>query len=125
MILNSIFENGDFVLPQILLSSEERFKVSVISLRLSFVTPMDSTKILCLRTNLVNQTAFNPQQIIAVFTASRNVKHLTFNIPYKQSYKLGEHDLPRGGFMVCEVGNWNEEIALERGFLQLHLQTSD
>ena len=125
MILNSIFENGDFVLPQILLSTEERFKVSVISLRLSFVTPMSSTKILCLRTNLVNQTAFNPQQIIAVFTASRNVKHLTFNIPYKQSYKLGEHDLPRGGFMVCEVGNWNEEIALERGFLQLHLQTSD
>ena len=125
MILNSIFENGDFVLPQILLSTEERFKVSVISLRLSFVTPMNSTKILCLRTNLVNQTAFNPQQIIAVFTASRNVKHLTINIPYKQPYKLGEHDLPRGGFMVCEVGNWNEEIALERGFLQLHLQTSD
>ena len=125
MILNSIFENGEFTLPQILLSSDASFKISVLSFRCSFVTPMNSTKFLCIRTNLVNQTPFNPQQIILFFTAGRRVKHLTLNIPYKQSYKLGEHDLPRGGFMLCEVGNWTEEIPLEKGVLQLYLQTSN
>ena len=125
MILNSIFENGEFTLPQILLSRDASFKISVLSFRCTFVTPMNSTKFLCLRTNLVNQTSFNPQQIILFFTAGRRVKHLTFNIPNKQSYKLGEHDLPRGGFLLCEVGNWTEEILLEKGVLQLYLQTSN
>ena len=125
MIANLIFQNGEFSMPQILLSNEASFKLSVISFRCSFVTPMNSTKILCLRTTLVNQTAFNPHQIIAVFTASRRVKHLTFNIPQKQTYQLGEHDLPRGGFLLCEVGRWNEEVEIEKGVLQLYLQTNN
>ena len=125
MILNSIFQNGEFTMPQILLSREASFKISVLSFRCTFVTPMSSTKILCLRTTLVNQTAFNPHQIVAFFTVSRRVKHLTFNMPHKQTYKLGEHDLPRGGFMLCEVGRWNEEVEIEKGVLQLYLQTSN
>ena len=123
MILNSIFENGEFSMPQVLLSNEARYKISVLSLRCSFAEPLNSTKICCLRTNLVNQTAFNPHQIISIFSVSRSVKHFTFNIPQKQTYQLGELDLPRGGFMICEVGNWTEEIRIEKGALQLYLQT--
>ena len=124
MILNSIFENGEFSMPQILLSNEARYKISVISFRCSFAEPLNSTKILCLRTNLVNQTPFNPHQIISIFTASRNVKHFTFNIPQKQTYQLGQLDLPQGGFMICEIGNWTDEIVIEKGALQIHLQTN-
>ena len=125
MIANVIFENGEFTLPNLTLSNEARFSISVLSIRCSFETPMNATKFLCLRTNLVAENPFNPHQIIAVFTVSRHVKNFTFNLPHRQPYNLAQHDLPRGGFMICEIGRWNEEIAVEKGVLQLFLKTRD
>ena len=125
MIVNICHEDNGFYLPDILLSRDRRFKVSFISIRCSFENPMSATKFLCLRTNLVDQTEFNPHQIIAFFTVKRNVKYYTFNISARQPYKVKEHNLSNAGFMICEVGRWNEEVKCEKGVLQIFLQTSD
>ena len=118
-IANIVIEDGEFIMPEVSMVEHMRFTVSLISFRCTFERPIDSTKFLCLRTNLVRAQAFNPQQIIAFFTVSRNVKYFTFNAPHKQAYSLSEYNMTNGGFVLSEVGQWEEEIAIKSGALQL------
>ena len=123
MIANIVFEDGEFIMPQVSMTRNMSFTIALISFRCSFETAMKTTKFLCLRTNLVKSQPFNPQQIIAFFTVSRNVKHFTFNVPNKQPYQLYEYNLTNGGFVLCEVGHWEEEYAIESCALQLYIGT--
>ena len=122
MILN---EEGQFETPQIMFRNDVMFKIALVSFRCTFETPMNDTKFLCLRTNLVGETQLNPYQIIAFFTVNKRVKHFTFNAPTKQTYKLKENNLSEAIFQVYEVNRWDEEIAIDKSALQFYIEYKD
>ena len=118
-IANIVIENGEFIMPEVSMIEQMKFTVALLSFRCTFERPMNSTKFLCLRTNLVRSQPFNPHQIIAFFTVGKNVKHFTFNVPNKQAYSLSEYRMSNADFLICEVGHWEEDYAIESGALQL------
>ena len=126
MIINMILnENGEFETPHVVFREQSTFKVALVSFRCTFREPINETKFLCLRTNLVDENALNPYQIIGFFTVNKRVKHFTFNMPNKQPYKLHHHNLAEGVFQVYEVNQWEDEIALEKSALQIYIEHKD
>ena len=121
MIVNlTLNREQKFHTPSILLLSESRYVITLISIRALFRDPFQGTKIICLRTNLVDVTETNPHQILTFFTVSEGANLLSHNVFSKQEYKLNNRNLAEGFFILSEVGVW-DEIPLVDGAMQLYI----
>ena len=121
MILNiTLNDERKFYTPSILLRSESRMVLSLISLRVKLQTAITESKFLCLRTNLIDATDANPHQVLTFLTPRAGAAIFTHMVFQKQEYKLNNRNLSEGFFILSEVGVW-DEIELDKGALQIHI----
>ena len=125
MILNiTLNEERKFYTPSILFTAESRMVISLISLRVKLHSPITESKFLCLRTNLIDATEANPHQILTFLTPRAGAAIFTHMVFQKQEYKLNNPNLSEGFFILSEVGVW-DEIELEKGALQIHIEKKE
>ena len=125
MILNiTLNEERKFYTPSILYTTESRMVISLISLRVKLHSPITESKFLCLRTNLIDATEANPHQILTFLTPRAGASIFTHMVFQKQEYKLNNRNLSEGFFILSEVGVW-DEIELDKGALQIHIEKKE
>ena len=99
MYLNlELDENRQLKTPAAMVTGDRTYGMSVISFRCTLEEELEDYESLALQTNLLEESDFNPKQILTFITGRKKSKFITFVPPYPITLKLGTSNLTNGSF---------------------------
>ena len=99
MYLNlELDENRQLRTPAAMVTGDRTYGISVISFRCTLEEELEDYESLALQTNLLEESDFNPKQILTFITGRKKSKFITFVPPYPITLKLGTSNLTNGSF---------------------------
>ena len=106
MYLNlELDENRQLKTPAARVTGDRTYGMSVISFRCTLEEELEDYDILALKTNLLESSDFNPNQILNYITGRKKTKFITFVPPYPITYKLGTSNLSDGFFELMKINS--------------------
>ena len=88
-----------------MVTGDRSYGISVISFRCTLEEELEDYDILALKTNLLESSDFNPNQILNYITGRKKTKFITFVPPYPITYKLGTSNLSDGFFELMKINS--------------------
>ena len=106
MYLNlELDENRQLKTPAAMVTGDRTYGISVISFRCTLEEELEDYEILALQTNLLEESDFNPKQILTFITGRKKSKFITFVPPYPITLKLGTSNLTNGSFELIKFNS--------------------
>ena len=106
MYLNlELDENRRLKTPAARVTGDRTYGMSVISFRCTLEEELNDYEILALKSNLLESSDFNPNQILTFITGRKKTKFITFVPPYPITYKLGTSNLTDGFFELLKINS--------------------
>ena len=106
MYLNlELDENRQLKTPAARVTGDRTYGMSVISFRCTLEEELNDYEILALKSNLLESSDFNPNQILTFITGRKKTKFITFVPPYPITYKLGTSNLTDGFFELLKINS--------------------
>ena len=123
MYLNlELDENRQLRTPAAMVTGDRTYGISVISFRCTLEEELEDYEILALQSNLLEESDFNPKQILTFITGRKKSKFITFVPPYPITLKLGTSNLTNGSFELIKF-NSGEILVMTNAAITVKLRS--